>query len=70
MSAVEVETCGDWQIATAPGELGGFMSWGKMGRITGTNPVNEPGEHVWFNFGGTREQASRNLKVELGLERI
>ena len=56
-----------WSFATVPGCKSGFMGWAKMGPILGTNPFNEPGEHVWFEFGDTREAVVNALKRELGL---
>jgi hypothetical protein len=68
MSGVEVQREGAWSIATAPGRSC-FMAWAKMGRITGTSPINEPGEHVWFEFGSTRQEAADKLRRDLGLMR-
>jgi hypothetical protein len=64
----EIEHCGAWSIATIPSSSGGgFTSWAKKGPITGSHPLNEPGEHVWFEFGATRSIAAHRIKVELGL---
>ncbi len=64
--AVEVTKHGDYEVATAPSS-NGFTSWAKQGRIEGTNPINEPGLNVWFNFGRTREEAKRKILLELEL---
>jgi hypothetical protein len=66
--AVEVTKHSDYEVATIPGSYDGFVAWAKMGRIQGINPVDEPGEHVWFNFGQTREDAKRKILNELGLQ--
>ena len=66
MKHVEVTTHGDFQIATGRGESG-FWAWGKMGLIQTDSPLKEPGSHVWFNFGKTREEAKTRLLNELGL---
>lgn len=57
-----------WQFATAPGKGGGFMGWAKMGPISGTNPFDEPGEHVWMAHGSTRDEAVAALMKEVGLK--
>lgn len=67
MRGIQIERVNGWQIATAIGATGHFVSWGKMGPILGTSPLDEPGEYVWFNFGETREDAAMALKMELGL---
>ena len=68
MNGIEVTRHGDFQIATAPSASGsGFYAWGKMGVIRGSNPVDEPGEHVWFQLAETREAAKASLLAELGL---
>ena len=66
MKDVEVTTHGDFQVATARGE-NGFTSWAKMGTIQTDCPIKEPGAHVWFNFGRTREEARRRILDELSL---
>lgn len=66
MKCVEVTRHGDFQVATAYAS-GTFVSWAKMGRIQADNPVDEPGQHVWFNFGVTRVQARERILEELGL---
>jgi hypothetical protein len=59
-----------WSFATIPASHGGgYVGWAKMGEILGTNPVNEPGQHVWFNRAETREAVVQKLKSELGLVR-
>jgi hypothetical protein len=68
MKDVEVTKHGDFQIATGRGEHG-FTAWGKMGTIQTDCPIKEPGAHVWFNFGLTREEAESRLIDELGLRR-
>jgi hypothetical protein len=62
-----VERSGSWHIATAIGASGRFVSWAKMGPITGDGPLTEPGYHVWFNFGATRDDAVKAIKQELGI---
>lgn len=66
MKDVEVTTHGDFQVATALGP-NGFTSWAKMGMIQTDCPIKEPGAHVWFNFGSTREEARSRILDELGL---
>ena len=66
MDEVQVTRHGDFEIATARG-TSGFTAWAKMGRIQSDCPIKEPGEHVWFNFGPTREKARENILAELGL---
>jgi len=66
MDDILIERCRGWQIASARG-VSGWVSWGKMGPITGTSPLDEPGEHVWFQLGATRAEAVEGLKRELGL---
>lgn len=63
----QVTQHGDFQIATAIGHSEEYVSWGKMGIISGIDPVTEPGAYVWFQFGRTREEARNNLLSELGL---
>lgn len=67
MDAVEVTRHGDFEVATAKSKGFGFTAWGKMGRIQTDCPIKEPGAHVWFNFGPTREKARENVLAELGL---
>lgn len=67
MKDVEVTTHGDFQVATARGQSG-FAAWAKMGKIQTDCPIKEPGAHVWFNFGSTREEAQRRILDELGLQ--
>lgn len=69
MDDVIVTTHGDFQVATAPGATGGFVAWAKMGHIQGDCPITEPGQHVWFDFGRTREEARDHVLAELGLDR-
>lgn len=66
MNDVEVTRHGEFEVATARG-MDGFTSWAKMGRIQTDCPIKEPGAHVWFNFGPTREIARDRILVELGL---
>ena len=63
----QIEKLGAWNIATANGKSGSVVAWAKMGPLTGTGPLDEPGEHVWFEFGMTREDAKGKLMAELGL---
>lgn len=58
---------GDWHIASANGLSGRFVAWGKMGPIVADDPVREPGEHVFFEFGETREAAVKRLIDSLGI---
>lgn len=59
---------GYFHVATMPNRNGGgFVAWAKMGSIIGAHPLDEPGAHVWFNFGSTRDEARGNLLAELGL---
>jgi hypothetical protein len=67
MKDVQITTHGDFQVATAKGE-NHFTAWAKMGRIQTDCPIKEPGEHVWFNFGATREEARERVLDELGLK--
>lgn len=65
----EIEQCGDFQIATARAKFGTktWWAWAKMGIIQSDRPLKEPGEHVWFDFGSTRQDAAEKIKRELGL---
>lgn len=63
-----IERCGAWQIASAQAPSGRYWSWAKMGPITGTSPLDEPGQHVWAQSASTREKAVAALKHELGLQ--
>ena len=65
-SDVVTERHGDFEIAVGRG-VDGFLAWGKMGRIQTTCPVLEPGNHVFVNFGTSREEARDRLLSELGL---
>ena len=67
MKNKQVQVVGPFHIASAQGELG-FVSWGKMGPIHGDDPISETGEHVWFQFGVTRDEAVTRLLSELGLK--
>jgi hypothetical protein len=70
MTAREVTRHGDFEVATTPAiQGGGFMVWAKMGAITGTSPIDEPGSYVWFDHGATREEARSKILAELGLTR-
>lgn len=64
----QISKHGDFQIATAKGASGRFIAWGKMGKIVADDPVTEPGNHVWFQSGATREDAKDKLLDELGLK--
>lgn len=66
MDDVQVTQHGDFEVATARG-ASGFTSWAKMGRIQSDCPIKEPGAHVWFNFGATRDEAHARILAELGL---
>lgn len=66
MSDVEVTRHGDFEVATVRGKSG-FTAWAKMGAIQTDCPIKEPGAHVWFNFGRTREEARNRVLDELGL---
>lgn len=66
MKDVEITTHGDFQVATARGP-NGFTAWAKMGAIQTDCPIKEPGTHVWYNFGRTREEARHRILDELGL---
>ena len=74
MRCIEVRKFGAWHIATAIGVLfddtGLFCGWAKMGPITGTSPIDEPGKHVWFEFGRTRAEVIDKLRQELGITLI
>jgi hypothetical protein len=66
--ARRIQRAGDWYIATAACRVSGdYVAWAKMGPITGRSPMDEPGGHVWFQFGATREQAIERLYRELGI---
>jgi hypothetical protein len=69
---VVIERCRGWQIASRPAarvqrDKPKFLAWAKMGPITGTGPLDEPGFNVWFNFGRTREEAVATVKREIGI---
>ena len=66
MHEIEVTRHGDFEVATGRG-VAGYTAWAKMGRIQSDCPVKEPGAHVWFNFGATREEARDRVLAELGL---
>ena len=67
MQEVQVSTHGGWQVATARGASGGFVAWAKMGLIQSDCPIKEPGQHVWINFGATRDEARNRVLAEVGL---
>jgi hypothetical protein len=67
MKAPEITQDRGWSFATVQSTRDGFVGWAKFGPIKGTNPVNEPGEHVWFDHGDTRAEVIQKLKEELGL---
>lgn len=67
MKDIEITTHGDFQAATKPGG-DEFIAWAKIGRIQSDCPIEEPGSHVWFSFGATREIALSNVLKELGLK--
>lgn len=66
MKEKEVTRHGDWYVATARGKHG-WVSWAKLGPITADDPIAEPGQNVWFNFGDTRTEARENILAELHL---
>ena len=66
MDDVRVTRHGEFEIATGRG-VSEFTAWAKMGRIQSDCPIKEPGAHVWFNFGATREDALARILAELGL---
>lgn len=61
---------GAFNVATKQGVGGWFIAWAKMGQIQGSDPLSEPGSHVWFNFGRTQDEAKGKLLAELGLPAI
>jgi len=65
-NTIEITKHGDWEVATKKCKLG-YTSWAKRGKIQGTNAVNETGQHVWFNFGNTREEARKAITKELNI---
>lgn len=66
---IDIQKKGAWSVATKPCVNGsGFMAWAKMGQIVGSDPIDEPGAHVWFDFGPTREAASAKVLQQIGLE--
>lgn len=68
IQARQVTRHADFNLATIPNRNGGgFIAWAKMGEIRGTNPLDEPGRPVWFEFGSTRDEARDKLLGELGL---
>lgn len=71
MKHIEIRKYGPWQIATAIGVLhedtGLFCGWAKKGTIVGSNPINEPGKNVHFEFGRSRIEVIDKLRQELGI---
>jgi hypothetical protein len=65
--SIEVLHFGGWRIASRPPRDGGFIAWAKFGEIHGTHPIDEPGEHAWFEFGSTRDEAISKLRAELAI---
>lgn len=63
----EISQHGDFQVASAPcAQGGGFFAWAKRGEITGTNPITEPGDEVWFEVGPSRDVAVARLLADIG----
>ena len=58
---------GDFCVATVPHPSGGYVAWAKMGNIVGPSPLYEPGQHVPFAFGRTRDEAREKVLEELGM---
>ncbi len=67
MKNIEKRHVPPFHIASAEGKGGQFVAWAKMGPILGRDPVEEPGNHVWFQIGQTRAQAEAKLLHELGV---
>lgn len=68
MKKVEITQHGEWQIATAIRGMGGFVVWGKKGKIVSKCPIDEPGDvYCKFHFGTKREDARNSLVQDLGL---
>jgi hypothetical protein len=65
-----IEQEGEFYFATKPvrhsQEVGRhYLGWVKRGPITGSGPLDEPGDPVYFQFGDTRESVIVALKQEL-----
>lgn len=60
MSAVAFYKC---RVAN---RLPGFIAWATLVPMTDLDPVREPAEPLWFDFGTTEEQAI--AKVQKGVE--
>jgi hypothetical protein len=59
---------GDFEVATTPNaQKNGYLVWAKMGKITGSCPFTEPGDPVWMDYGGTREEARGKVLAQLGI---
>jgi hypothetical protein len=51
-------------VRSKQSQSGGFVAWGKWGRIVTDCPVREPG-NVWFDFGDTPEEAENKVRSEI-----
>lgn len=66
MKAVQRERYGRYGIASTYNfQTGNASAWGCVGDTVGANTLEEPAEHVWFQFGSTRTEAIELLKAEL-----
>lgn len=66
MNGRQIAQHGAWQVATVPSAAGGFLGWAKAGEIVGADPIDEPGEPVFFNWGATRDEVAGKLLAEVG----
>lgn len=61
---IKITTYKDFEIAVGKGKSC-FVTWAKEGKIQSNYPLLEPGDHVYFNFGDTCEQALERILAEI-----
>jgi hypothetical protein len=66
MKEVQRDRYGRFGIASTYNPRTGLASaWGCIGDTVGPNPLDEPAEHVWWQYGMTQTEAIELLKAEL-----
>lgn len=66
MKEVQRDRYGQFGIASIYNPRTGMASaWACIGDTVGTNSMDEPAEHVWFQYGASRTEAIELLKAEL-----
>lgn len=66
MKKVQRDRYGQFGIASTYNPVTGkAFAWACIGDTVGTNAMEEPAEHIWFQTGATQTEAIELLKAEL-----